>query len=268
VVYKVADILTPSLDRIFINYKPDIVFHASAYKHVPLMQENVSEALNNNLYGTVHAIITAGTNNCKNFVLISTDKAVNPTSIMGVTKRLCELVAIELQDRFEMKINIVRFGNVIQSNGSVINTFLNQIENGEDLTVTDKNIQRYFMTTREATELITMSSSICGRGEIALLDMVSPIKIYDLASVLIKFHNSKSGIKIIGLRDGDKMFEELSYNPNTMEKSENEHIFIIKDSKCEKFVLKEYMGILNKTFSYLVSDDEIIEYFKSLGFKI
>jgi UDP-N-acetylglucosamine 4,6-dehydratase len=198
------------LDKTFEKYKPDIVIHAAAYKHVPLVEENISEAIINNIIGTKNAIDCAIKHHVKKFVLISTDKAVRPTNVMGTTKRICELYAQNINTPQNTEIVAVRFGNVLGSSGSVIPKFKAQIAQGGPITVTHEEITRYFMLIPEACELVLQAASIGKGGEIFILDMGEPIKIVDLAKKMIEL-SGREDIKIefTGLRPGEKLYEEL-----------------------------------------------------------
>lgn len=217
------------LDFLFNKYRPQVVFHAAAHKHVPLMEHNPEEAIKNNIFGTKKVAECADKYGVQRMVLISTDKAVNPTNLMGASKRACELV-IEHMNKVSKntKFMAVRFGNVLGSNGSVIPIFRKLIEEGKNLTVTHKDITRYFMTIPEAAQLVIEAGSIGKGGEIFILDMGEPVKIYDLASTMIKLSNAKVGIDIVGLRPGEKLYEELLYDTNNAIKTENKKIFITK----------------------------------------
>lgn len=217
------------LDFLFNKYRPQVVFHAAAHKHVPLMEHNPEEAIKNNIFGTKKVAECADRYGVQRMVLISTDKAVNPTNLMGASKRACELV-IEHMNKVSKntKFMAVRFGNVLGSNGSVIPIFRKLIEEGKNLTVTHKDITRYFMTIPEAAQLVIEAGSIGKGGEIFILDMGEPVKIYDLASTMIKLSNAKIGIDIVGLRPGEKLYEELLYDVNNAIKTENKKIFITK----------------------------------------
>jgi FlaA1/EpsC-like NDP-sugar epimerase len=217
------------LEFLFEKYRPNVVFHAAAHKHVPLMEHNPEEAIKNNIFGTKKVAECADKYGVERMVLISTDKAVNPTNLMGASKRACELV-IEHMNKVSKntKFMAVRFGNVLGSNGSVIPIFKKLIEEGKNLTLTHKDITRYFMTIPEAAQLVIEAGAIGKGGEIFILDMGEPVKIYDLAKSMIRLSNASVGIDIIGLRPGEKLYEELLYDVNSAIKTENKKIFITK----------------------------------------
>ena len=217
------------LEFLFEKYRPNVVFHAAAHKHVPLMEHNPEEAIKNNIFGTKKVAECADKYGVERMVLISTDKAVNPTNLMGASKRACELV-IEHMNKVSKntKFMAVRFGNVLGSNGSVIPIFKKLIEEGKNLTLTHKDITRYFMTIPEAAQLVIEAGAIGKGGEIFILDMGEPVKIYDLAKSMIRLSNANVGIDIIGLRPGEKLYEELLYDVNSAIKTENKKIFITK----------------------------------------
>ena len=215
------------LDMLFDKYKPDILFHAAAHKHVPLMENNPEEAIKNNIFGTKNVAECCLKYKLESVVLISTDKAVNPTNVMGATKRVCEMIFQKYSEKdSNTKFMAVRFGNVLGSNGSVIPIFSKLIEEGKNLTLTHKDIIRYFMTIPEAAQLVIEAATIGKGGEILILDMGEPVKIYDLAKNMIKLSGSNVGIDIVGLRPGEKLFEELLYDVNSSEKTSNNKIFI------------------------------------------
>lgn len=217
------------VDFLFDKYRPNVVFHAAAHKHVPLMEHNPEEAIKNNIFGTKNVAECAEKYGVERMVLISTDKAVNPTNLMGATKRACELVIEQMnKTSTHTKFMAVRFGNVLGSNGSVIPIFRKLIAEGKNLTLTHREITRYFMTIPEAAQLVIEAGSLGNGGEIFILDMGEPIKIYDLAEKMIKLSNAKVGIDIIGLRPGEKLFEELLYDVNSAIKTSNKKIFITK----------------------------------------
>ena len=215
------------LDMLFNKYKPEILFHAAAHKHVPLMENNPEEAIKNNIFGTKNVAECCFKYKLESVVLISTDKAVNPTNVMGATKRVCEMIFQKYSEKdSNTKFMAVRFGNVLGSNGSVIPIFSKLIEEGKNLTLTHKDIIRYFMTIPEAAQLVIEAATIGKGGEILILDMGEPVKIYDLAKNMIKLSGSNVGIDIVGLRPGEKLFEELLYDVNSSEKTSNNKIFI------------------------------------------
>lgn len=217
------------MDFLFNKYRPNVVFHAAAHKHVPLMEHNPEEAIKNNIFGTKKVAECADRYGVERMVLISTDKAVNPTNLMGASKRACELV-IEHMNKISKntKFMAVRFGNVLGSSGSVIPIFKKLIEEGKNLTLTHRDITRYFMTIPEAAQLVIEAGSLGNGGEIFILDMGKPVRIYDLAKRMIKLSNANVGIDVVGLRPGEKLFEELLYDVNSAVKTDNKKIFITK----------------------------------------
>ncbi len=215
------------LENLFNKYKPNILFHAAAHKHVPLMENNPEEAIKNNIFGTRNVAECCLKYKLESVVLISTDKAVNPTNIMGATKRVCEMIFQKYSEKSSStKFMAVRFGNVLGSNGSVIPIFSKLIEEGKNLTLTHKDIIRYFMTIPEAAQLVIEAGALGKGGEIFILDMGEPVKIYDLAKNMIKLSGSSVGIDIVGLRPGEKLFEELLYDVDSSTKTTNNKIFI------------------------------------------
>ena len=224
---------THRVDTIFKEYQPDIVFHAAAHKHVPLMEMNPNEAIKNNVFGTLNVARAAGENKTSRMVLISTDKAVNPTNIMGASKRICEMIIQGMQRRFgETNYVAVRFGNVLGSHGSVVPLFKKQIAEGGPVTVTDKNIIRYFMTVPEAVSLVLQAGAYARGGEIFVLDMGEPVKIDDMARNLIRLSGYEPDVDIpivyTGLRPGEKMYEECLRKEEGLEKTANDLIFVGK----------------------------------------
>ncbi len=224
---------THRVDTIFKDYKPEIVFHAAAHKHVPLMEDSPNEAIKNNVFGTLNVARAAGENKTARMVLISTDKAVNPTNIMGASKRICEMVVQGMNRKYaDTNYVAVRFGNVLGSNGSVIPLFKKQIAAGGPVTVTDKNIIRYFMTIPEAVSLVLQAGSYAKGGEIFVLDMGEPVRIDDMARNLIKLSGYEPDVDIpivyTGLRPGEKLFEECLREEEGLQKTPNNLIFIGK----------------------------------------
>ncbi|QYO67552.1 polysaccharide biosynthesis protein [Leptolyngbya sp. 7M] len=229
----IADICDrPRMREIFARYRPDVVFHAAAHKHVPLMETNVCEAIKNNVFGTKLTAELAGEFDASKFVLVSTDKAVNPTSVMGSSKRLAEIVAQQLNGRYNTAFVAVRFGNVLGSAGSVVPIFKEQIEAGGPVTVTDPKMTRYFMTIPEASQLVMQAGALGLGGEIFILDMGQPVKILDLAEDMIRLSGlvpyDDIDIVFTGIRPGEKLFEELEITGEDLEKTRHPQIFIGK----------------------------------------
>ena len=233
---------TKRLDYIFKTYKPQIVYHAAAHKHVPLMEDSPNETIKNNVLGTLKTAQAADKYGTQKFVLISTDKAVNPTNIMGASKRICEMIVQTFNNRSKTEFVAVRFGNVLGSNGSVIPLFKKQIEHGGPLTVTDPNIIRYFMTISEAVSLVIQAGANARGGEIFVLDMGQPVKILTLAENLIRLSGftpyKDIQIEFTGLRPGEKLYEELLMSEEGLQATENELIHIGKPIDVdEEFLL-------------------------------
>lgn len=247
------------LNQIFQKHNPNIIFHAAAHKHVPLMEDSPMEAIKNNVFGTLNVVQCADKYNIERFVLISTDKAVNPTNVMGATKRMCEMIIQSYDKISKTKFVAVRFGNVLGSNGSVIPLFKRQISHGGPVTVTDKNIIRYFMTIPEAAKLVLQAGAFANGGEIFILDMGDPVKIYDLACDLIKLSgfepNKDIKIKITGLRPGEKLYEELLMSEEGLINTKHKKIFIGKPTFTDINILRERLNELNE----IVENDNVSE---------
>ncbi len=235
------------LEDIFSAYRPDIVFHAAAHKHVPLMEHSAGEAIKNNVMGTYNTADMAEKYGAERFILISTDKAVNPTNVMGASKRICEMI---IQCRYDSKTSFaaVRFGNVLGSNGSVIPLFKRQIASGGPITITDKRIIRYFMTISEASQLVMQAGAMAKKGEIFVLDMGKAVRIYDLAVNMIKLSGLVPDVDIkieeIGLRPGEKLYEELLMKTETLDKTDNNMIFIEKDTPFTRSQVDKKLELL------------------------
>lgn len=241
---------TARIDSIFAQYRPNIVYHAAAHKHVPLMETSPNEAIKNNVMGTYKTATAADKYGVEKFVLISTDKAVNPTNIMGASKRICEMVVQTMNQKSKTNFVAVRFGNVLGSNGSVIPLFKKQIAEGGPVTVTHPDIIRYFMTIPEAVSLVLQAGAYARGGEIFVLDMGEPVKIVDLAENLIKLSGYRVGedieIKFTGLRPGEKMYEELLMNEEGMKTTNNKRIFIGKPIVMDEEKFFEHLEALGE----------------------
>ncbi len=232
-----------AIEKAFDDYRPQVIFHAAAHKHVPLMEDSPDEAVKNNIFGTLNVARAADMYKVEKFILISTDKAVNPTNVMGATKRVAEKIIRTYNDKSTTEYVAVRFGNVLGSNGSVIPLFKKQIAEGGPVTVTDERVTRYFMTIPEACQLVLQAGAMANGGEIFVLDMGEPVKIIDLAKDLIKLSGFEPykdiPIEIIGLRPGEKLYEELLMSIPDLEGTKHEKIFV---EDCEK---SSHDGILN-----------------------
>lgn len=248
--------------KIFELYKPEIVYHAAAHKHVPLMEHNPEEAVKNNIFGTHTVVKLADEFNIKRFVLVSTDKAVNPTNMMGATKRCCEIIVQSMDKISKTEFVAVRFGNVLGSNGSVIPLFEEQIRNGGPVTVTHPDIIRYFMTIPEAVQLLLAAGSMAKGGEIFILDMGEPVKIVDLATQLIKLSGYTPGedikIEFTGLRPGEKLFEELLLSEEGIKETTHDKIFIGNPIQIDSEKFFKQMEELKKV-AFANKSDEVRE---------
>ncbi len=243
---------------VFSTYRPHIVFHAAAHKHVPLMEASPNEAIKNNVFGTYKTALAAAHYKVEKFVLISTDKAVNPTNIMGASKRMCEMIIQMFSKHTKTEFTAVRFGNVLGSNGSVIPLFKDQIANGGPITVTHPEIMRYFMTIPEAVSLVLQAGAGAKGGEIFVLDMGKPVKIIDLAENLIKLSGLRLGVDIeiqyTGLRPGEKLFEELLINGENIQRTDNDLIYIELPIEFDERIFLKDLHILYNAVNNESSD--------------
>lgn len=238
------------LDSVFDQYRPEVVFHAAAHKHVPMMEWNPFEAVKNNIIGTLNVARKADEYKVQKFILISTDKAVNPPNIMGATKRVAELCLQITNAKSETEYAAVRFGNVLGSNGSVVPFFKEQIAKGGPVTVTHPDIKRYFMTIPEAVQLVLQAGAMANGGEVFVLDMGVPVKIYDLAVTLIQLSGLEPGkdikIEFTGLRPGEKLFEEISLSDEEVSKTANNKIFVMKNSEYSYVKLSHQIELIQR----------------------
>lgn len=255
------------LDEIFEKYRPDIVFHAAAHKHVPLMENSPSEAIKNNIFGTYHVADAAERCGVKKFVMISTDKAVNPTNVMGATKRFCEMI---MQSRYDSATEYcaVRFGNVLGSNGSVVPLFKEQIAKGGPVTVTDKRITRFFMTIPEAVQLVLEADTMAQQSQIFVLDMGEPVRILDLAENMIRLSGFEPyqdiAIEEIGLRPGEKLYEELLMASNDLSATANEKIFVEQQGVIERETIEADLRALQDALTRGDNNEELIALLKTM----
>ena len=247
----------PALDRVFMRYHPDIVLHAAAHKHVPLMEHNCCEAVKNNVFGTLNIVSSSERFGVSKFTMISTDKAVNPTNVMGATKRMCEMIVLS-RSGSKTNFSATRFGNVLGSNGSVIPLFKRQIAAGGPVTLTDRRIIRYFMTIPEASQLVLESGAMARDGELYVLDMGRPVRILELAESMIRLsgYEPYRDINIVetGLRPGEKLYEELLIKTEELTKTDNRMIFIERDKPLSREEIDKKLEILRKAVES--QDDE------------
>lgn len=243
-----------ALNRVFEAYHPQIVINAAAHKHVPLMEHNCIEAVENNIFGAKTLVEVCEAYEVERFMMVSTDKAVNPTNVMGATKRMCEMIVQSASINGKVKYSTTRFGNVLGSAGSVIPLFKKQIANGGPVTLTDRRIIRYFMTIPEASQLVLESGAMANNGELFVLDMGQPVKILDLAQSMIRLSGARN-IEIIetGLRPGEKLYEELLIKTEELEKTDNSLIFIERDKPLQPIIIEQKLELLKK--ACLTNDD-------------
>ena len=236
------------LDRVFHTHRPEVVIHAAAHKHVPLMEDNCCEAVKNNVFGTRNLLDTAERFGCQKFIMVSTDKAVNPTNVMGATKRMCEMEVLSHQGN--MSCSATRFGNVLGSNGSVIPLFKRQIMYGGPVTLTDRRIIRYFMTIPEAAQLVLTSGAFARHGELFVLDMGKPVHILELAESMIRLSGFEpyKDIDIVetGLRPGEKLYEELLVKTEDLDKTDNDQIFVERDKPLDPREIEKKLAVLSQ----------------------
>ncbi len=249
------------LELLFDTYKPDVVFHAAAHKHVPLMETSPQEAIRNNVFGTLNTVRAADAHDVKKFILISTDKAVNPTSVMGASKRLCEMVVQSMAGCSQTTFAAVRFGNVLGSNGSVVPLFRRQIAAGGPVTVTDKRIIRYFMTIPEAAQLVLEAGAMAKQNELFVLDMGRPVKILELAENMIRLsgYEPYRDIEIVetGLRPGEKLYEELLIASRDLEKTGNGMIFVEHQPPVTPEELERKLTLLNDALEKTMRTEDV-----------
>ena len=249
------------LELLFDTYKPDVVFHAAAHKHVPLMETSPQEAIRNNVFGTLNTVRAADAHGVKKFILISTDKAVNPTSVMGASKRLCEMVVQSMAGCSATTFAAVRFGNVLGSNGSVVPLFRRQIAAGGPVTVTDKRIIRYFMTIPEAAQLVLETGAMAKQNELFVLDMGRPVKILELAENMIRLsgYEPYRDIEIVetGLRPGEKLYEELLIASRDLEKTVNGMIFVEHQPPVTPEELERKLTLLNDAMEKTMRTEDV-----------
>ncbi len=243
--------------KVFEAHRPQIVIHAAAHKHVPLMEHNCVEAVENNVFGTKNLVDLCEEYGAARFMMVSTDKAVNPTNVMGATKRMCEMIVQSAATKGKVVYSATRFGNVLGSAGSVIPLFKKQIANGGPITITDKRIIRYFMTIPEASQLVLQSGAMAKNGELFVLDMGQPVKIYDLAKSMIRLSGARDiAIVEIGLRPGEKLFEELLIKTENLDRTENSMIFIERDTPLAAEQIQRKLQLLQDACAR--GDDDLV----------
>lgn len=246
-----------ALEKVFRTYRPQIVINAAAHKHVPLMEHNCVEAVQNNIFGTKNVIDCCEEYGTERFMMVSTDKAVNPTNVMGATKRMCEMLVQSASTHGRVKYSATRFGNVLGSAGSVIPLFKRQIANGGPVTLTDKRIIRYFMTIPEASQLVLASGAMAHNGELFVLDMGQPVRILDLAENMIRL-SGVQGVEIVetGLRPGEKLYEELLVKTEELDKTDNSLIFVERDTPLSEMAINEKLEMLQRACE--TEDDDLV----------
>lgn len=257
------------IERIFADYRPELVFHAAAYKHVPLMEDNPTEAVANNAFGAENVLRQAIAVGASHAVYVSTDKAVRPANVMGSTKRLGELLLSDLaRESGTTKLTAVRFGNVLQSNGSVMETFRRQIEAGGPLTVTHRDVTRFFMTIDEAAQLIIQSALLGSNGDICVLDMGEPVRIMDLAESLVRATAPHVRIEVTTLRPGEKLYEELTYNPDLATSTANSKVFILQVEDEMDVPVQRIRALIDRVRSGEHTDEQTVAELRDMGFAI
>lgn len=257
------------IERIFADYRPELVFHAAAYKHVPLMEDNPTEAVANNAFGAENVLRQAIAVGASHAVYVSTDKAVRPANVMGSTKRLGELLLSDLaRESGSTKLTAVRFGNVLQSNGSVMETFRRQIEAGGPLTVTHRDVTRFFMTIDEAAQLIIQSALLGSNGDICVLDMGEPVRIMDLAESLVRATAPHVRIEVTALRPGEKLYEELTYNPDLATSTANSKVFILQVEDEMDVPVQRIRALIDRVRSGEHTDEQTVAELRDMGFAI
>lgn len=246
-----------ALEKVFRIYHPQIVINAAAHKHVPLMEHNCVEAVHNNVFGTKNVIDCCEKYGAERFMMVSTDKAVNPTNVMGATKRMCEMLVQSASTHGKVRYSATRFGNVLGSAGSVVPLFKRQIANGGPITLTDKRIIRYFMTIPEASQLVLASGAMAHNGELFVLDMGQPVRIFDLAESMIRL-SGVQGVEIIetGLRPGEKLYEELLVKTEELDKTDNSLIFVERDTPLSEKEINEKLEMLQRACE--TEDDDLV----------